>query len=711
MFTNRPVAVSFIALMAAVSTAYGDLQTTSSEQTPQSNGTSSVTGGEPEATATQPSDNLASAMANFSVRTGLVVAPDADGQIVVQHVRAESDAARSGIKPGDILSRINGTEMRSMQAFQNYLRAHASRSAFNVGLSRGDHIINRPMGRQTSLLGMTVFPDAADRPIVDKVQEGSPAAKAGIRTGDVIIAIDHQTTDTMEKFMNFSIPFVRDLSEGQGIPFRLARDGSERRISIPRPKDSELPPLSPNEQRVLARQSGVLSTKTQEPVRRSPPVSERRQKTRISSSQQQNNVPQMAAQAQNPNQQGVVGGIGGIGGGLELGLDGLGAGGLGVPAPGMGTGTGTSANGTGLSNGTSVVAVLFGTAQNTTQNSTTSGQTGTPNNSRRGRNGFTNTGMVGFVTIQSTVPLSQSAANSLGTSSGNMGTNAGNTATGLNGTVGGVNGTATGGVNGTSTGVTGTATGTAAGTAGTATGTAGINGAGNVSGIGASQIGKGIPTTGSVINPQNPNAINIPQIGEGGVNPLTGNTGTGTAAQNQNANNGNNNNPTTVSAQVVGLPAGQYSLVVGQFGNCGDSAAVATGPVAADLGTIQVSANGQGVLQNAVAFPPQAFLGRTVSLVASTSLLVGPRSQQLNGTAATNTPPTGTLGCGVFRLANPGRAFTGGSPGGFQGNGPAGNGGSLGNGGTQGAGMPPVKRPLNFGPGAPASAAPPTPMQ
>jgi hypothetical protein len=657
-----------------------------------------VSGGAPAgADDQQAAGNLASAMANFSVRTGLVVAPDDQGRIVVQHVRPESDAARAGIKPGDVLSNLNGTKTNTMRELQSYLTAHASQSAFNVGLDRGSKTFSRPMGRQTSLLGMTVFPDSADRPVVNSVQDGSPAAKAGIRSGDVITGIDHQTTDTMDKFMNFSIPYVRDLSEGQKIPFRLARNGNPVNLSIPRPKDSELPPLSPSEQRILERQGGVLSTKTQEPVRQTPPVPERRQRPRMAQQQRQPQNGALAAQSglgavgQNPNQQGTNG-LGGVG---------LGLGGLGGGVPGS-TGTGTMPNALGSTgNVNSVVAVLYGTAQNTSQNTSqtaaTSGQTGMANANRRARNGFTNSGAVGYVTIQSTVPLSQSATNPLGTT-GNMGTNTGNTTTGVTGT--GVNGTGTAGA---TTGTT--ATGATAG--------AGVT----------SQTNTGIP--GSIVNPTEPNQINIPQIGApGGANPVTGNTGNGTAAGNVNNNgNTNTNNPSTVSAQVVGLPAGQYALVVSQYGDCGDAAAVATGPVAANLGTIQVGANGQGVLQNVpVSYPPQAFLGRVVSLLPPTApgtgngVLVGRTGQIGNGTTTPNNlNPSTVLGCGVFGFANPQRPFAGGYQGGSPGNAAGGVGGMPANGGPAGTGNSPLngapapKYPLGFGPSPPGSAAPSTP--
>ena len=94
----------------------------------------------------QPKAGLASAMANFMVRTGLVVGTDSQGHLIVEHVRPESDASRLGIKPGDVVSSVNGAETPTMSELQNYLTGHAGQTAFKVGMGRGNRIFTEPMG-------------------------------------------------------------------------------------------------------------------------------------------------------------------------------------------------------------------------------------------------------------------------------------------------------------------------------------------------------------------------------------------------------------------------------------------------------------------------------------------------------------------------------------------------------------------------------------
>ncbi len=246
------------------------------------------------------------------------------------------------------------------------------------------------------------------------------------------------------------------------------------------------------------------------------------------------------------------------------------------------------------------------------------------------RNNFSNSGVIGYVTIQSSVPLNASA----------NGLNNGATA------------------NGTTTGTNGTTSGT------TNTGTAATNGLGTSNAAGVLNNNSfGSPTPGfnnSATGTNGSTGTNpTPTIGEGGTNPRTGNTGTtpGVNPQTGNMGNGNantnSNYPSTISAQVNGLPSGTYGLVISQYGNCGDAAAVASGPAAYSIGSISVSSNGVGQMSNvSVPYPPQAFLGRVVTLVPPTAAgsgsgAIAGRSQSQSAGMATCDFPKSESSLGV----------------------------------------------------------------
>jgi hypothetical protein len=494
MFTKYAAAISFAVLAALGSTVWAAQQTSGTSEDAQTAGKVSAESGGQAGIGSQqpgggnassartarqgvgshpPGGNLASAMANFMVRTGLVVGPDARGRLVVEHIRPESDAARLGIEPGDVLTSVNGTETNTMRALQDYLSAHASQSGFSIGIERGNNNFTQAMGRQMSLMGMTIFSDSADRPTVYSVQPGSPAAKAGVKTGDVITAVGHQTTDTMSKFMNMSVPLVRALDPGKGVPFRFARDGEPIKLAIARPKDSDLQPLTPAEEHVWDRQKGVLTTATQVPV-----------------------VPMPAV----------------------------------IRPPG---------------DLTSVVAVLYGPAQNSTH-------------------AGASRGTVGFVMIQLTVPPLPAGATAL------------------------------------------------------------------------PETNTSVQQTGSFVNPSNPSTV-----------PVLGPPRMGPRAHAKNVT-------VAVSAQLSGLPEGQYNLVVGQYGDCADLAAIAAQQVAVSLGTIQVHADGRGSLQNAsIASAPRDFLNHVVAVVVPAAPGTGNLAAAQATVTTGNTISTGIWGCGIFHMANP----------------------------------------------------------
>lgn len=63
---------------------------------------------------------------------------------------------------------------------------------------------------------------------VGSVESGSPAAKAGIKTGDVIIAIDGKATSQAAALTGF----VRQYSAGDAVTVTLARDGQEQQVQV-----------------------------------------------------------------------------------------------------------------------------------------------------------------------------------------------------------------------------------------------------------------------------------------------------------------------------------------------------------------------------------------------------------------------------------------------------------------------------------------------
>ena len=702
MFTTRKTALSISALMAMAVGASAE-QPTQPPPTPQpppeittttttstthgrapldmntdTNSKPDITGtsGHPDATVRiKPAGSLAAAMANFAVRTGIEIRPNANAEVIVQTVRPDSPATRAGVEAGDIIAKINSNEVTTIGSFQKLLMNQPLRPAFLIEFKRGDKSFRVPLGRQLAFLGMTIFPDQADRPVVKEVDRSSPAERAGFKSGDVITGVAREDTPTMDRLLDFGVPFIRNMAEGQGIPFIVARTGKQVHLSVTRPSDADLPMLSADQERHLRRLANGDEdrrlTPSQRPVTRTTSVTKRRR------GQNQNN--QVAASATTPG----VGGFGGV-------IGGFGNLGMGLPAGAVNGTSGTNAFGA-LSNVNAAVAVLFGTPGNLNQSSLNQAQQAGAANGTNPNAGLLSAGVVGFVQVQANVPFNNGngTGNGIGTGIGNINPSA----PGANPLTG--NTTTNTGVNP----VTGNAATSTQNPGAAAMSPAqmqqqqqaqqqqGVN-----QGSGTSQsLSPGLQQgTSQSLSPglqqalgANATGINGTTNGVNGTNGLNGTNGVNGLNGTNGVNNGVNGNGTTptqsfVSARIAGIPAGTYTLAVNQFGDCGDMAGASPGPPALTLGTITVNANGQGTLPSqTINFPPQAFLGRVVSLVPATGggTLALPQGiqQQQNAQSAVQSNAN-IVACGVFGASNPNRPFLGGGDnsgfgGGFQGSG------------------------------------------
>jgi len=115
-----------------------------------------------------------------------------------------------------------------------------------------------PAAPGVTFMGMVIVPDRSDRPVIQSVEPGSPAARAGLREDDLIEGVSREATPTLHEFQNSAIPLMRELDPGTKLTWHIARDGREVTVAIPRPSDRELGPPTALELQIQARQSGSL---------------------------------------------------------------------------------------------------------------------------------------------------------------------------------------------------------------------------------------------------------------------------------------------------------------------------------------------------------------------------------------------------------------------------------------------------------------------
>jgi putative serine protease PepD len=148
----------------------------------------------------------------------------------------QTDAAISSGNSGGPLLNMRGEVVGINTAVA---RGDSESAANNIGFSISVDEVLRVVGelraqargevRREGFLGvgLTQREDGGQGAIITNVQPGSPAAKAGIREGDIVVSVDDQTIDGQAGL----VAAIRDASPGQTVEIVLSRDGEILTVS------------------------------------------------------------------------------------------------------------------------------------------------------------------------------------------------------------------------------------------------------------------------------------------------------------------------------------------------------------------------------------------------------------------------------------------------------------------------------------------------
>jgi serine protease Do len=165
--------------------------------------------------------------------------------VLVADVIQESPANRAGLQAGDILLEFDGKKIEAPQDLQRAVgltspgkaakariwRDKAERTIeVTIGETPDERQALRPATRGKPLLGLEIRPitpeiaqqlnlRSAEGVIVAGVEEGSPAAEAGIQRGDVIREVNRQKVKALGDFERFT----KNLKEGDRVTLLLQR--------------------------------------------------------------------------------------------------------------------------------------------------------------------------------------------------------------------------------------------------------------------------------------------------------------------------------------------------------------------------------------------------------------------------------------------------------------------------------------------------------
>lgn len=182
--------------------------------------------------------NILLAFVLFSAFLSLPISTVAGDGLMVHSVRENSPAEEAGIKPGDIIRKIEGQPVRRWEDIRDIVNAVEEGADITLLLQRdGQEMETR--------LRPTFDPELQRRTIgvvlcwntVTQVEEGSPAFEADMRPGDTIISINRRAVYNNESLSGA----LASVERGEEMELILLRGGKAMSTSLANTNDGTLP--------------------------------------------------------------------------------------------------------------------------------------------------------------------------------------------------------------------------------------------------------------------------------------------------------------------------------------------------------------------------------------------------------------------------------------------------------------------------------------
>ncbi|MDE3154149.1 MAG: RIP metalloprotease RseP [Acidobacteriota bacterium] len=171
---------------------------------------------------------LAIVLLAIVLMNGATVPAFQDAAPVVGAVAAGSPAQQAGIQAGDRILSVDGRAVPTWDDFYTAVGTHTDRRIPIVLERRGQQLTRdvTPQGKTEFRIGeIGVLPDV--HPTIKSVLAGQPAEKAGLKAGDVVVAVDGQT-----------VTFASQLSQtisghgGQPVTLTIERNQVQQQIQV-----------------------------------------------------------------------------------------------------------------------------------------------------------------------------------------------------------------------------------------------------------------------------------------------------------------------------------------------------------------------------------------------------------------------------------------------------------------------------------------------
>jgi Do/DeqQ family serine protease len=153
--------------------------------------------------------------------------------VVIGQVHAGSPAARAGLEPGDIILSVNGKAIKNSYEVRNIVGLMQIGDKIELDILRGNEhkditaFIGKPQritvdgqtlhrGLKGTTLGATSR-DQVEGVLLEKVQQGSPAARADLRAGDIIVSANRfrvRSIDELKQVVDPQGPLLLNVQRG-----------------------------------------------------------------------------------------------------------------------------------------------------------------------------------------------------------------------------------------------------------------------------------------------------------------------------------------------------------------------------------------------------------------------------------------------------------------------------------------------------------------
>ena len=130
-----------------------------------------------------------------------VLVEEKGGKLIVGDVEAGSPAEAAGLKSGDVVAKVDSKAVKTSDIFRSLLQMKTAGESIQLTVNRGKEnaelsatliATSRAMqiGQKRAILGVQVEDATDEGASLKSVTAGSPADKAGLKAGDVIVKID-----------------------------------------------------------------------------------------------------------------------------------------------------------------------------------------------------------------------------------------------------------------------------------------------------------------------------------------------------------------------------------------------------------------------------------------------------------------------------------------------------------------------------------------